>query len=174
MQRFEGRRDRASEHAKGSANWIRLGLISTSAIAPLIARWNDLRVARRELLKHEAAEARLRGLRAGAVARADTLRARIRRSGTSSLTTFAPQQNADPEAPEATGQNIRLGLWLAGVGLGLIVAGSAAYLVARRRLAAPAEESLVEQPATGARGMRSDGWGGDLWVPRRLPRRRPI
>lgn len=59
------------EHLRGRlsdwnprAQWVQLGLLSASIMAPLIGRWNELRAAERARALREEAEARLRVMRA--------------------------------------------------------------------------------------------------------------
>ncbi len=160
MQQLEALRDRVNG---GSGRWLRLGLVSTTAIAPLVARWSDLRTAKRDLRMREEAQSRLDGLRAGAQSRVETLRARVdrarqERAKENPLDGLAAVASTDEPARRVTSDNVRLGMWLAGVSLGLIAAGAGAFFLTRRRLATSAEEPLLELPATRApaNGARPD------------------
>jgi hypothetical protein len=163
MQQIERVRDRADETGK----WFRVGLVSTTAIAPLLARWNDLRVTKRELRKREEAEARRPDARASAQSRVADLRARLARGRADGADGAERGLTAVPEstAPRrVSSDNVRLGLWLAGVGLGLVAAGAGAYFLARRRLAASVDEPLLElptskAPANGARPEKPNSKG---------------
>jgi hypothetical protein len=151
--------ERPSDHVNDRGRWFRVGLVSTTAIAPLLARWNDLRVARRDLRKREEEAVRPADLRASAQARIANLRARLgRERNTRAVDRVAERPPESTPALRMTSENVRLGLWLAGAGLGLVVAGAGAYFLARRRLAATAEEPLLELPATKApaNGARPD------------------
>ncbi|HEU5347844.1 MAG TPA: hypothetical protein VFU63_04455 [Ktedonobacterales bacterium] len=62
-QRIEARQSRAGT-AGTNSNWFRVGVLSATALAPLIARWNDLRANNRALNLRELAAARLSDARA--------------------------------------------------------------------------------------------------------------
>lgn len=62
-QRIEARQDRAKMTSAGS-NWFRVGVLSATMIAPLIARWNDLRSSNQAQNLRELAAARLSDARA--------------------------------------------------------------------------------------------------------------
>lgn len=57
-QRIEARQDPARTPSTGS-NWFRVGVLSATMIAPLIARWNDLRSSNQAQNLRELAAARL-------------------------------------------------------------------------------------------------------------------
>ncbi len=123
----------------GSAktNWFRTGVISAAAVAPLIARWRDLRLTAQARAQRERAEASLQGIRARFVR--------------------PPQQPPQAPVPQrASADAIRTGLWVSGVVVGLVAAGATAYFIVRRQMAAQ-EEPLVELPLTPDRG--TDGQG---------------
>lgn len=152
MQQIEELRDRIGDQASATGKWLRVGIVSTTVVAPLIARWNDLRAASRNVRLREEAEARLEEMRA--------LVANSR--GAEALRQLAPQL-----APTILGAGQRsksrlerrsTRLWLLGVGIGLAAAGTGAFIYARRR-AAPAENVLVELPIreAGANGARTNG-----------------
>jgi hypothetical protein len=154
-------------------------LVSTTVIAPLIARWNDLRATKRDLRRREEVEAQVLGPPSGAQARLQELRdnAQSRLEGFRTLIvrnrdglpsnhvneTALEQLSAALAKDEQTkrptrSDSVRIGLWLAGVGVGLLAAGAGAYFIARRRLAASAEEPLLELPPvpSGGNGARPD------------------
>lgn len=54
-QRIEARRNRTDT----SSNWFRIGVLSATVLAPLIARWNDLRTSNQAQSLRELAAARL-------------------------------------------------------------------------------------------------------------------
>lgn len=62
-QRIEARQDPARTPSTGS-NWFRVGVLSATLIAPLIARWNDLRSSNQAQSLRELAAARLSDARA--------------------------------------------------------------------------------------------------------------
>lgn len=134
MQQFESLRHRASANGR----WFRLGLISTTMAAPLIARWNELRSARQLAELRQQADAGLGTVRRLVVTirPADGMRRAV--SG-------APVPREQP----LRRSDISTRLWLMGVGVGLVAAGATAYVIARRRLAASATEPLLALPRDG-------------------------
>ena len=58
-QQIDARRNRASKATNTSGNWFRVGVLSATVAAPLIARWNDLRTSNRAQTLREIAAARL-------------------------------------------------------------------------------------------------------------------
>lgn len=203
-QRIDARQNRMNRGKTDStgSNWFRVGMISATALAPLIARWNDLRTSNRAQTLREMAAARLSDARdAGNQAMVRLAPARAAANARlSDALTLASARLDDArelasarldEAREAVGPRIddaieRLAqvrtpevlrnvppfslavkraqelqrqrqrrrrqtmiFWLAGVGIGLVAAGATAYILARRRMALPAEEEepMVELPA---------------------------
>ncbi|HEY7983335.1 MAG TPA: hypothetical protein VID73_04155 [Ktedonobacterales bacterium] len=106
--------------------WFRLGMVSATAMTPLITRWRSLRAAERARALWEASQAR------GPLA-------------------WSPARRAAPPPAEAPRANVRPGLWLAGAGVGLVAAGAVAFVVARRRMLA-AEERPLDLPLSGLNG----------------------
>jgi hypothetical protein len=109
------------------ARWFRLGMVSATAVAPLVTRWRSLRAAERARALWEASQAR--GPRPGSHTR--------------------PGAPVPAEPPRA---NVRAGLWLAGAGVGLVAAGAVAFVIARRRIMLAAEERPLDLPLTGLNG----------------------
>lgn len=128
MQRIEDVRGRIL----GDGGWFRVGLISTTLAAPLLARWNELR-----------------GQAKQASADASTPLGGARR-----LVQLAQSTNIPQKLPLAKGMQLPPTrernrpdprLWLVGVGVGLVATGAVAYFVARQRLVGQAED-LLELP----------------------------
>ena len=118
--------------------WVQLGVAAAGVIAPLIARWTDLRATERARALAEEAQARLKSTRELAPrARADAQRQ------------LSGMLRAGPLAARKKGS---ARLWLIGAGVGLVAAGAGAYVLVRRRMAAASEEPLVELPITVANG----------------------
>lgn len=122
------------------AQWVRIGMLSASVVAPLIARWNDLRSDGKAKSLAESASARLDDVRekvaAGRIG--DALRQVV------------------PGVDRAEQERKRRGatLWLIGAVVGLTAAGVTAYVVARRRMGMAEEEPMVELPSRSSRGRR--------------------
>ncbi len=138
MQEERGLRSRMG----GGAPWLRIGLASVTIIAPLITRWNDLRAAERARALAEEAEARLRNMRSWAP--------------------WSREEQTKQEAVELVREvskqigshrgKVSTRIWLIGVALGLVAAGTGAYVLVRRRLTASLEEPLVDLPVAGTNG----------------------
>lgn len=153
MQQIPGLRRRWGDREQ----WVRLGVLSASVVAPLLSRWNELRAAERTRDLKAQAEARLRELREG--------RPRGRR-GTQRQIEEIVRQVTDV-ADDAATQKASSKLWLVGVAVGLIAAGGAAYVIVRRQLSLRAEEPLVELQVASVNGhgaaspqTRLNGRGG--------------
>jgi hypothetical protein len=89
--------------------WFRLGLISATVMTPLVSRWQTLRAAERARTLWEASHAPM----------------------------HLPWTHQPAEATElpplARKSSLNTGVWLAGVLVGLFAAGTATYVLARRR-----------------------------------------
>lgn len=147
--------------------WLQLGMLSASVVAPLIARWNELRGAERASELLGEIEARLKTV--GALA-PDTYRdlrqqlaAVARQTGGRIMST-----GGRGETKPAGGRLSRSSwLWLAGAGLGLAAAGAGTYLLVRRRLSAAAEEPLFDLPSPSTNGASANGGGASAAAPTR-------
>ena len=157
--------DAPESAATGSKRrWLQLGLLSATAIAPLIARWRDLRDDDRALALRERAEA-LRERASGRISVATQAAKSLQQSLQQSLhqqDTRDDVRQAIQVAPDArerlallaasaaadkasSRRAVRASLWLAGVSAGLIAAGAITYIVIRNRALARAEnDALVE------------------------------
>jgi hypothetical protein len=115
------------QHSLGNRfQWFRLGLISATVMTPLVSRWQSLRAAERAWALWEARQ-------------------------TASRLPWAHRTAGEAElAPLARKSNPSAGIWLAGVLVGLIVAGTATYALARRRQQSDGE--LLELPWAQANG----------------------
>lgn len=151
MQQVENLRGRLSEW-NPRAQWVQLGLLSASIMAPLIGRWNELRTAERARALREEAEARLRVVRAQLPwQRNDALDQRVELLN-------RPDRRVI-EKLSARGK-VSTRLWLVGVGVGLVAAGIGAYILVRRRIERGAEEPLVELPSTSMNGYAASASNG--------------
>ncbi len=163
-----------SANDRGKNRWFQMGLITAGAMAPLIARWRNLRAAEQaealreqanmrwndtvewmsQALPQESIQETLRqalpqaqdALRQVGPAAADALR-RL------SIPTRNLEEVAPPPEPIAKPSHRRVSatLWTIGVGVGLVAAGTAAFIILRNRMNEhAAEETLVEIPLTRA------------------------
>lgn len=124
MQQIEGLRGRLST----GGPWLRVGIASATAMAPLVNRWNELRAAERARNLADEAEARLRELRGLGGARNEALN-------------IVRQVTA--QVPERRGK-VSSKIWLIGVGVGLVAAGTATFILVRRRMAQSLDEPLLD------------------------------
>lgn len=151
MQQVEHLRGRLSEWSP-RAQWVQLGLLSASIMAPLIGRWNELRAAERARALREEAEARLRVMRVQLPwQRSDALQQKAE--------LLARPDGQVIEKLSARGK-VSTRLWLVGVGVGLVAAGVAAYILVRRRIERGTEEPLVELPTASVNGYASSAGNG--------------
>ncbi|HEX8996872.1 MAG TPA: Ada metal-binding domain-containing protein [Ktedonobacterales bacterium] len=165
--------------ANGKNRWFQLGLVSAGTLAPLIARWRALRAAEQaEALREQAAErwnetiawvAASRPQDAIQEALQETLRQvapqtqdALRRLGPSTREALQrlswPASSAaqgEPAAPPTMTPPARIDrrvnatLWVVGVSVGLVAAGSIAYVLLRRRMTGRSDDdALVEIPLT--------------------------
>lgn len=151
QQQVEHLRGRLSEW-NPRAQWVQLGLLSASIMAPLIGRWNELRAAERARALREEAEARLRVMRAQLPwQRTDALQRRVE---------LLNRPNGQVIEKLSARGKVSTRLWLVGVGIGIVAAGVAAYILVRRRLERGTEEPLVELPLASVNGYASRAGNG--------------
>jgi hypothetical protein len=108
--------------------WFRLGVVSATMVTPLVTRWRALRAAERarELWEARRATPSWPWARIGTQAERD-------------------------QPPPAQRSPVNTGLWLTGVGVGVVAAGVAAFIFARRRIQ-HADEQPLELPLPGTNG----------------------
>jgi hypothetical protein len=112
MQKVKNTRDRLNSQAQ----WIQIGVLTASILAPLVKRWNELRAAEQTLAVRENAA------------------------------TPAREPASDDEASRPTTSPSSIIFWVVGVGVGIVAAGVGTYLFLKRRLAADQEEPLLPLP----------------------------
>lgn len=142
------------------AQWVQLGLLSASIMAPLIGRWNELRAAERARALREEAEARLRGIR--------TQLPWQRNEVLDQMTELLKQSDGAVSDTSSKRSKTSTRLWLVGVGVGLAAAGIGAYILVRRRMEQRAEEPLVDLPLSSVNGHAkgaSNGLNGSYRTP---------
>jgi hypothetical protein len=156
----------------GKNRWFQLGLISAGTMAPLIARWRNLRAAEQAEAVREQASSRWSdavdwlGDRLPQDALPDNLRQaipqaqeKLRQAGPVALKTLRrmpiPLANSAADAvapviaPPRSNRKVSVALWTLGVSVGLVAAGATAYVMLRNRLNASADDAvIVEIPLT--------------------------
>lgn len=124
--------DDLRKRADIGGDWLRVGLVSTTVLAPLLARWNELRSAKQ-----------LAEVRDNATGQLENARSLI---GKARVAPLLKQMLPTPTDLEQRARQRQDGInprpWLIGVGLGLVAAGGVAYIVARRRLLARTDDLL--------------------------------
>lgn len=111
--------------------WFQIGLTSATLLTPLLKRWNDLRAAEQARAWRDEAEARLRDVRSWSPLQRRSARRTV--------------QAAIEQEASARG-NVSATIWLAGVGIGLVAAGTGAYFLVRRRIRQEREEPMLDLP----------------------------
>lgn len=124
QQSKNGRAPTLGNTLKG--NWFRTGMVSATVVAPLIARWRDLRATK------EA--------QTSALAEPEPWWARLNWQNVSEV------QEALRREGQRRSSQVSTGLWLSGVTVGLVAAGVGAFVLVRRRIASTDEAPLVELP----------------------------
>lgn len=114
MQRVKSARDQFNSQAQ----WIQLGVITASTLAPLVRRWNELRAMDRR---------------------------RAVRDDTAPPPPPREPEN-DDTGPRATASLASIIFWVVGVGVGIIAAGVGTYLFLKHRMVAYQEEPLLPLP----------------------------
>lgn len=131
MRQFDTLRKRYEDQR---SRWFQVGLASATLLTPLLKRWNDLRAAEQARAWRDEAEARLREVRRWNP---------IQRNNARRQAQEAIEQVA---APRGAVGNVSATIWLAGVGVGLLAAGTGAYFLVRRRMRLEREEPLLDLP----------------------------
>lgn len=133
MQRVRIVRDRLNSQAQ----WIQLGVLTASILAPLINRWNELRAMEQAQAIREDVEERVQKLRAAPLWN--------RHHAEQAVEEVLEEINSALPRPRRTPKSSTI-FWVAGVGLGIIAAGVGTYLVVKRRMTSYREEPLVPLP----------------------------
>lgn len=137
--------------------WLQLGMLSASVVAPLIARWNELRGAERASELLGEIEARLKTVGTLAPDAYRDLRQQLAEVARETGGRFMRADSRNASAPISGRLSRGSWLWLAGAGLGLAAAGAGTYLLVRRRLSAAAEEPLLDLPGPSTNGASAYG-----------------
>lgn len=98
--------------------WFQLGMASATVLTPLVSRWRSLRAAERARALWAASQSGVRW-------------------------PWVPSVSEE-QLPPLARRDVRTGVWLAGVAVGLAAAGTAAFVIARQRMRA--EEEPLELP----------------------------
>ena len=140
--------------------WLQLGMLSASVVAPLIARWNELRGAERTSELLGEIEARLKTVGTLAPDAYRDLRQQLAEVARQTGGRIMSASGRGAAAPSSGRLSRGSWLWLAGAGLGLAAAGAGTYLLVRRRLSAAAEEPLLDLPVLSTNGASANNGSG--------------
>lgn len=155
----------------GKNRWFQMGLITAGAMAPLIARWRNLRAAEQaEALREQAStrwndavdwmsqalpqESIQETLRQALPQAQDVLRQMGPAAAEALRRLPIPARTLEELAPpppiaRPSNRRVSVTLWTIGVAVGLAAAGTAAFIILRNRMNEnAAEETLVEIPLT--------------------------
>jgi hypothetical protein len=128
------------------AEWLQLGLLAASILAPLMQRWNELRAMERTRALRDDIEDRLQVIRASSPWNRRSGRKQVEEV-IQDIDTAVPERRSVPRSSTI--------FWIAGVGIGVIAAGVGTYVLVKRRMASYQEEPLVPLPFR--RPGRSEG-----------------
>ncbi|MGO8950047.1 MAG: hypothetical protein ACLQUY_20805 [Ktedonobacterales bacterium] len=133
MQQVQKARNRLNSQAQ----WIQLGLLGASILAPLVNRWNELRAMERTRALREDIEEGLQGIRAS--------------TPWNRHTSGRPLQDVNQETSAVSTERHRAPrsgtiLWVVGVGVGIIAAGIGTYILVKHRMESYQEEPLLPLP----------------------------
>jgi hypothetical protein len=139
--------------ARKSARWVRVGFFTMTIVGPAVRRLAGVgrRQAQRRLskqttmLKERAAE--LAGVAQQAASTVTTAAARL------------AEQAPVPAVPIVRRRRGNMLWWVAGVGVGLVAAGTTTYIIVRRRFAAAPQEGSVELPQAALNGQMTPSTG---------------
>ncbi|PWT76981.1 MAG: hypothetical protein C5B60_03360 [Chloroflexi bacterium] len=119
------------------AQWLQLGLLAASIVAPLMHRWNELRAMERTRALREDIEDRLQIIRASSPWNHRSARKQVEEV-IQDIDATLPERRSAPRSSTI--------FWIAGVGIGVIAAGIGTYVLVKRRMASYQEEPLVPLP----------------------------
>jgi hypothetical protein len=119
------------------AQWLQLGLLAASIVAPLMQRWNELRTRERTRALREDIEDRLQILRASSPWNRLSTQKQVEEV-IHDIDATLPEHRSAPRSSTI--------FWVAGVGIGVIAAGIGTYVLVKRRMARYREEPLVPLP----------------------------
>jgi hypothetical protein len=119
------------------AQWLQLGLLAASILAPLMQRWNELRAMERTRALREDIEDRLQILRASSPWNRQATQKQVEEV-IQGIDATLPEHRSAPRSSTI--------FWVAGVGIGVIAAGIGTYVLVKRRMASYREEPLVPLP----------------------------
>jgi hypothetical protein len=119
------------------AQWLQLGLLAASILAPLMQRWNELRSMERTRALREDIEDRLQILRASSPWNRRSTQKQVEEV-IQDIDATLPERRSTPHSSTI--------FWVAGVGIGVMAAGIGTYVLVKRRMARLREEPLVPLP----------------------------
>ena len=133
MQQVKNTGDRRSFQAQ----WLQLGLLAASILAPLMQRWNELRAMERTRALRDDLEDRLQILRASSPWNRRSTQKQVEEV-IQDIDATLPERRSAPRSSTI--------FWVVGVGIGVIAAGIGTYALVKRRMASYQEEPLVPLP----------------------------
>ena len=113
---------KARNQREWQAQWIQLGLLGATMLAPLVKRWNELRALERTRELREDFEEKLQSIRASSLWNRD-----------SSARDTVPQTSLAVSGQRRVLRSSTL-LWAVGVGVGITAAGITTYMLVKRRM----------------------------------------
>lgn len=131
----------------GKNRWFQMGLITAGAMAPLIARWRTLRAAEQAEALREQANARWNGAVDWVSQALPQAQDALRRLPIPA--TIREELPAPASVMRSSNRRVSVTLWTIGVGVGLVAAGTTAFIILRNRMNEnAADDTLVEIPMT--------------------------
>jgi len=145
---------RMFNRVRQNARWIRVGFFTLTVVGPAVQRFvNRGRQRRREVQEQIRKQAMALSQRTGE--RVAELADAAQQAAGAVTTTATRLAERAPVKPVSIARSRRGGTfwWIAGLGVGLVAAGTTAYIVVRRRFAPEEVTESVELPPAGLNGQ---------------------